>query len=190
MKILKALEPKTPCSKMSFLQSLMPHLTNYSNSEFLQFQMEVLNVIDNINKMKQTVPHPQPTYSSSMPPYLLFPQSTPQPSPVIQPQSFLNIRQPSFPPQQCAGPSFSRQITTGVDEHSLYQHRPICGLQNHSKEAQHSTPPQKSTQSKPETQTTSHDLHEIVHSDSPQSENVASLSTSPSGNSSYSDFFN
>ncbi|CAG9560029.1 unnamed protein product [Danaus chrysippus] len=58
VKMHKALEHKTPCSKMSFLQSLMPHLTNYSNSEFLQFQVGVLNVIENINKLKET-PHLQ-----------------------------------------------------------------------------------------------------------------------------------
>ncbi|KAJ8966362.1 hypothetical protein NQ314_003563 [Rhamnusium bicolor] len=88
LKLLKALEPVTPCSKMSFLQSLMPHLNHYTDGEFLHFQMGVLNVIENINKRKEATPQPQTNCSSHMPSYRPASPYMPQPPP-IQHQSFL-----------------------------------------------------------------------------------------------------
>lgn len=63
LRLLKVLEPKATCSKMSFLQSLMPHLEKYNENEFLQFQMGVLKVVENINIQKQGlfVPNQNPT---------------------------------------------------------------------------------------------------------------------------------
>lgn len=62
LKILKAIE--TPCSKMAFLNSLMPHLDKFDTREFLQFQMGVLNVIENINTRKQGAFCATPTFAN------------------------------------------------------------------------------------------------------------------------------
>lgn len=184
LKMLKALEPRTPCSKMSFLQSLMPHLKNYTNREFLQFQMGVLNVIENINKTQETISHPHPNYSSSMPSYQPVSQYMSQPLPVIQEQAFLHAQQPSFPPRQYSG-HFSTQISNNLDQHHpLPLH--LYGPQNQSKPAHQTTPLNKSTPSKKETQSTSQYLQGFCHTDSSQSENVASPA---SGESTYSDIF-
>ncbi|KAI4467741.1 hypothetical protein MML48_2g00002995 [Holotrichia oblita] len=45
LRFLKAIEGEQPCSKMAFLQSLMPHMQKFDNEELLQFQMEVLKVM-------------------------------------------------------------------------------------------------------------------------------------------------
>lgn len=187
LRILKALEPKPPCSKMSFLQSLMPHLTNYSNREFLQFQMGVLNLIQNIDKTKETIPLPQPNLYPSMPTYPPVNQYTSQPSQINQPQAFLNVQQSPFPSNQYAGPGFSGQISTTKEQHTLNQG--ICGLQSHLKPVSHSTPIQKSTKSKQETQSTSQYLQGFCYSDSSQSEHIASPPTCLSVDSTYSDVF-
>lgn len=42
LKIMKALEPEKPNSKMSFFHSMLPHLDRFDEIEFLQFQMGVL----------------------------------------------------------------------------------------------------------------------------------------------------
>lgn len=61
LKIIKALEStkETPDSNMSFFQSLMPHIANFNNSEILQFQMGVLQVISNIKNQQTLVPPKQ-----------------------------------------------------------------------------------------------------------------------------------
>ncbi|XP_037953157.1 uncharacterized protein LOC119683521 [Teleopsis dalmanni] len=61
-KVLKDTEEEKPCSKMAFLQSLMPHLEKFNNTEFLQFQMGTLKVIENIYK---TNSQQVPTYFQS-----------------------------------------------------------------------------------------------------------------------------
>lgn len=54
LRILKLLEEQQPpCNKMAFLQSLMPHLQNFNDQEYLKFQMGVLKVIENINESKK-----------------------------------------------------------------------------------------------------------------------------------------
>jgi len=47
-----ALESPQPCSKIAFLQSIMPHLRKLDDEEFLQFQVGVLKVIRDINDEK------------------------------------------------------------------------------------------------------------------------------------------
>lgn len=195
LKLLKALEPKTPCSKMAFLQSLMPHLTNFTDREFLQFQMGVLNVIDSINKMKETISTPQPNFSSPMPSYQL---PSYQPPPVTQQQAYLPAHQPpQFSPQQYASTSFPTQISSNFDQpHSLSNYNTF-GPPNRSKRAHKTSiarnknaPPKIDTQ-----QSTSQFLQGFCYSDSSLSESgpsppptSAARSTTPSCESTYSDF--
>lgn len=74
LKILKLLEQQ-PCNKMSFLQSLMPHLQKFDDQDYLQFQMGVLKVIENINESKKKKTFYPP---SNFAPYHQFaPQSQP-----------------------------------------------------------------------------------------------------------------
>lgn len=54
MRIIKAMEADTPCSKMSFLLSLKPHLDKFDEQDYLQFQVGVLKVIEDINRSKKT----------------------------------------------------------------------------------------------------------------------------------------
>lgn len=109
LKLLKALEP---CSKLSFLQSLMPHLNHYTDGEFLQFQMGVLNVIENINKRKEATPQPQTMYSSLVPPYHSASSYMSQSPPAFQHQPFLPAQQPPYPLQQ-----YPQQIPNTFDQH-------------------------------------------------------------------------
>ncbi|XP_074038602.1 uncharacterized protein [Leptinotarsa decemlineata] len=67
LKILKALEPEKQNSKMSFFQSLLPHLDRFDENELLQFQMGVLQVIANINEKKKMVPQVPPPFPQSIP---------------------------------------------------------------------------------------------------------------------------
>lgn len=54
LKIIQLLEEKEqPCNKMAFLQSLLPHLQEFDNQDYLKFQMGVLKVIENINESKK-----------------------------------------------------------------------------------------------------------------------------------------
>jgi len=54
LRIIQLLEEKEqPCNKLAFLQSLLPHLQQYNNEDYLQFQMGVLKVIENINESKK-----------------------------------------------------------------------------------------------------------------------------------------
>lgn len=54
LRIIQLLEEKEqPCNKMAFLQSLLPHLQQFDNQDYLQFQMGVLKVIENINESKK-----------------------------------------------------------------------------------------------------------------------------------------
>lgn len=50
LNISKALEEEKVCSNMTFLLSLMPCLQTFDDQTFLQFQMEVLKIIKNINE--------------------------------------------------------------------------------------------------------------------------------------------
>lgn len=186
--MLKALEPSSPCSKMSFLQSLMPHLDNFTDREFLQFQMGVLNVIENIKKVKETISHPHPNYSSSMPSYQTVSPYTSQTPPIIQQQAFLHGQQPSFPSPQYSGSNFTTQISNSFNRHDpLPPHQ--YESQNHSNPAHKTTPLNKSIPSEKETLSKSQYLQQFCYSDSSQSENVASPAISPSGESTYSDIF-
>lgn len=76
LRIFKLLEEQQqPCNKMAFLQSLLPHLQQFDNQEYLRFQMGVLKVIENINESKKEK-HSAP--SSNFAPYQQFlPQSQP-----------------------------------------------------------------------------------------------------------------
>ena len=54
LRIIKLLEEKDQrCNKMAFLQSLLSHLQQFDNQDYLQFQMGVLKVIENINESKK-----------------------------------------------------------------------------------------------------------------------------------------
>lgn len=186
VKMLKALEHKTPCSKMSFLQSLMPHLTNYSNSEFLQFQVGVLNVIENINKLKET-PHLQSNNPSSVPSYQPQPQYMLQPSPVNQPQAFVHVQQPPFQPQQYANPSFSGYVQNSAQQLHFSQY--VREQQNQSRPTQQSTPKQSDSQSELDKASASQYLQGFSYSDSTATETEHSPSISASRDSSMSDIF-
>lgn len=105
LKILKALEPEKQNSKMSFFQSLLPHLDRFDENELLQFQMGVLQVIANINEKKKMVPQVPPP----------FPQSIPTHS---HSQQFAFQLAPSFPQHsqltqsQSSTPSFTQLFPT------------------------------------------------------------------------------
>ncbi|XP_068084807.1 uncharacterized protein [Anabrus simplex] len=136
MRVLKALEAGSPCSKMSFLRSLMPHLDKFDEQDFLQFQIEVLKVIERINERKKgMVAHP-PThfhYSTTMPAHQQFPT---QPS--TQPNQFCNRPSPIFlQNQNFSGlpPSFPSQIATSNRPPSYLAHQPVIATQ-------HAVPPQ------------------------------------------------
>lgn len=71
LQILKALAAEKPNSKLSFFHSLLPHLDKYDDNEMLEFQMDVLQVIANINQRKKMVscqPSPQLPIDSYQPP--------------------------------------------------------------------------------------------------------------------------
>ncbi|XP_037950685.1 uncharacterized protein LOC119681533 [Teleopsis dalmanni] len=51
--IIKTVEEEKFCYKATFLKSLMLHLEKFNNAEFLQFQMGALNLIQNINDIKE-----------------------------------------------------------------------------------------------------------------------------------------
>ncbi|KAJ8944311.1 hypothetical protein NQ314_009502 [Rhamnusium bicolor] len=53
LKMLKILEADKSCSKTSFLLSLKPHLDKFDEQDYLQFQLGVLRVIENINERKR-----------------------------------------------------------------------------------------------------------------------------------------
>lgn len=111
LKLLKALEPKRTCSKMSFLQSLMPHLEKYNENEFLQFQMGVLKVVEQINMQKQGLfmpiqnqtvlnhPNPQP-HSQQISSYYFPNFNQPGTSTQVQP---IAVQQNSYPQEQHSG---------------------------------------------------------------------------------------
>ncbi|KAF5283125.1 hypothetical protein FQR65_LT14054 [Abscondita terminalis] len=186
LKMLKALEPKTPCSKMSFLQSLLPHLNNFTDREFLQFQMRVLNVIENINKMKEQNCSPHPNYFSPLPSYRPVPQYMSQ-QPTVNPLQAFAQQQPSFSPQSYAGSNFLGHSSNTGDQNSLVQ---IYGPQNHSKLAPQANPPTRPASEPPKIHTvsTGQYLEGYCHSDS-STENVSTPAISPSGESTFSDLF-
>ncbi|XP_025829964.1 uncharacterized protein LOC112903851 [Agrilus planipennis] len=178
LKLLKALEPVTPCSKMSFLQSLMPHLKHYTDGEFLHFQMGVLNVIENINKSKEATPQPQTNYSFHVPSYYsAFPHLS-QPPP--EHQSFVPAKQPSYPPQQYPPhiSNVSEHRHTSPPHHSNR-------LKNSATPVYNAIPRTNRTQSTTESQTTLQPLSSFCYSDC-STEYLASPTT-PSGESTCSD---
>lgn len=185
LKMMKALEPKTPCSKMSFLHSLMPHLQNYSDREFLQFQMGVLQVIENLNKSQETASLHQPNFSSSMSSYQPVPPYMPQPPQYLQQTTF--PQQNSFTSQHYTGTnSATSTSSTFTQQQSLAQN--VHGLQRQSTSVHQETRPHKA---KPpiENLSTSQYLQGYCYSDSSQSDNLTSPSISPSGESTSSDVF-
>nr|XP_023028467.1 uncharacterized protein LOC111516548 [Leptinotarsa decemlineata] len=81
LKMIKALKEPPLSSHISFFQGLLPHLNNFDDSEILEFQMGVLEVISKIkNKRKNTTqPRPLPSQTPSY-----YPNNNPFP----QHQSF------------------------------------------------------------------------------------------------------
>lgn len=182
LKLLKALEPVTPCSKMSFLQSLMPHLKHYTDGEFLNFQMGVLNVIENINKRKEAAFQPQTNYSSHMPSYHSASSYMPRPPSVIQHQSFLPAQQPLYSPQQ-----YPPQISNDSAQHHSSSPHHLYRPQNPATPVYNTTPCINRTQSTKESQSALQ-LQNFCYSDS-SADNLESPTT-PSGESTYSDQIN
>lgn len=86
LRMIKALEEPPQCPKMSFYQGLMPHLNKFDDSEFLEFQMGVLEVITKINNKRKITAQPQPQF---------FPQQTPS----YHPNSYNPIQNYAFQPQ-------------------------------------------------------------------------------------------
>lgn len=104
LKIIKALDSKkeTPDSNMSIFQSLLPQVKKFNNSQILQFQMGVLQVISNITNQQTLVPpnqgYPTPFFTQSTP---YNPQSFQSNFPTQPQQQFLNPQsRTSFHPQQ------------------------------------------------------------------------------------------
>ncbi|KAJ8943581.1 hypothetical protein NQ314_009706 [Rhamnusium bicolor] len=66
--------PDKPCSKTSILLSLKPHLDKFDEQDYLQFQLGVLRVIENINERKKTMSAQPPpfTYHTPAMPYGQF----------------------------------------------------------------------------------------------------------------------
>ncbi|CAG9560775.1 unnamed protein product [Danaus chrysippus] len=164
----------------------MPHLANYSNSEFLQFQVGVLNVIENINKLKET-PHLQSNNPSSASSYQPQPQYMLQPSPVNQPQAFVHVQQPPFQPQQYANPSFSGYVQDSAQQLHFSQY--VREQQNQARPTQQSTPKQSDSQSELDKASGSQYLQGFSYSDSTATETEHSPSISASRDSSMSDIF-
>lgn len=84
LKMIKALEePTTTSPHISFFQGLMPHLNKFDDSEILEFQMGVLELISKINNKRkntaQPLPHASQTHSY-YPNNYPFPQYQPCPS--------------------------------------------------------------------------------------------------------------
>jgi len=123
LRIIKLYEEKDqPCNKMAFLQSLLPHLQQFDNQDYLRFQMGVLKVIENINESKKQKhlatssyfpPHQQLYVNTSNPtqyhPRQLF--NTPNHSNVFLSQPY------STGNQQI--PSCSKQLTPVTTNHEV-----------------------------------------------------------------------
>lgn len=61
---------------MAFLQSILPHLQQFDNQDYLRFQMGVLKVIENINESKK---EKHPATSSNFAPYQQLYENTSNP---------------------------------------------------------------------------------------------------------------
>lgn len=144
LRILKLLEEQQPpCNKMAFLQSLMPHLQNFNDQEYLKFQMGVLKVIENINESKkeqhffppsnlapyqQFLPQSRPLYVNTSNSTQYHPQqlyNTPSQSNIYLSQPYTSGNQQVLLPQQI--PSCSKQppsVTTPVTYPELEQDSP------------------------------------------------------------------
>ncbi|XP_050527380.1 uncharacterized protein LOC126897655 [Daktulosphaira vitifoliae] len=120
---------------MAFLQSLMPHLQNFNDQDYLKFQMGVLKVIENINESKkeqhffpqsnlapyeQFLPQSQPLYvntsnSTQYHPKQLY--NTPTQSNVCLSQPYTSGNQQVLIPQQI--PSCSKQPPSVTTLHDV-----------------------------------------------------------------------
>ncbi|KAJ8953869.1 hypothetical protein NQ314_007196 [Rhamnusium bicolor] len=67
LKMFKTLEADKPCSKTSFLLSFKPHLDKFDEQDYLQFQLGVLRVIENINERKKTMSAQSPPFTYHTP---------------------------------------------------------------------------------------------------------------------------
>ncbi|PNF13603.1 hypothetical protein B7P43_G17873 [Cryptotermes secundus] len=117
LRILKALEGDKPCSKMAFLQSLMPHLQKFDNEEFLQFQMEVLKVIGNINEKKKTIYTHPPYFSQQLPTF-------PQPH-FVHPSSATECQSQQYFNASNQHPFYREQVNMHGQTSSTYAQMPI-----------------------------------------------------------------
>lgn len=93
LKMIKALEESPPSPHISFIQGLLPHLDKFNDSEILEFQMGVLEVISKIKNKRTNTSQPQP-----LPPHFNypFPQHQSFSSSQMSHSSAIN----SFQPQQ------------------------------------------------------------------------------------------
>lgn len=128
LKMLKALEEPTVSPHISFFQGLLPHLNNFDNSEILEFQMGVLEVISKINnKRKNTVQHQPQLLPPQTPPNYPSNYSFPQYQSLSTTQmSYSNQFGPinSFQPQQL-------QTHQSSNRTSPQTHRPNNTDSNH-----------------------------------------------------------
>ncbi|XP_074036841.1 uncharacterized protein isoform X1 [Leptinotarsa decemlineata] len=60
LKMIKALKEPPLSSHISFFQGLLPHLNNFDDSEILEFQMGVLEVISKIKNKRKNTTQPRP----------------------------------------------------------------------------------------------------------------------------------
>lgn len=59
LKMIKALDEPSPSPHISFVQGLLPHLNSFDDSEVLEFQMGVLEVISKIKNKRKNIVEPQ-----------------------------------------------------------------------------------------------------------------------------------
>lgn len=112
LKIIKALEEPPVSPHISFFQGLLPHLNNFDDSEILEFQMGVLEVISKVKNKRKNTTQPQllpPQTPSYYPNNYPFSQHQPlSTSQMSYSNQFSAIN--SFQPQQPQTLSPNRQI--------------------------------------------------------------------------------
>ncbi|XP_014261981.1 uncharacterized protein LOC106674054 [Cimex lectularius] len=171
MKIIKALEEPPLSPHILFFQGLLPHLNKFDDSEVLEFQMGVLEVISKIkNKQKNTAQ----------------PQLLPRGTPFYYPSNYPFPQHQSFPPSQM---SYSNQFSFKPQEPQTYQSHQFKYPLSHNYDSNQ----QQACSSKgkavkhPQGQTTAQYLaHEEFGRTSP--ETFPSASPSPAGSDTTYDF--
>ncbi|XP_031328390.1 uncharacterized protein LOC116163088 [Photinus pyralis] len=185
LKMMKALEEPAPSPHISFIQGLLPHLNKFGDSEILEFQMGVLEVISKINNKRQNTAQPRPQ---------VFPPQTPSYYPNNN-YSFPEYQQ--FPPSQSYSNQFSainsfqpqQPQTHQYPNPQTYQFKNPQNANNIDSNHQQACSSKAHTLERQQEQTTAQyyqDFGHISAATSPETETCPSASPSPGG-SVYSD---